>query len=63
MRLDAIGILLVFVTSILVVTSRFQVNPSISGVVLSYILQIVMMLQWMIRQVLMGRLNQFCCTF
>ena len=41
---------MVFTTAILVVTSRFRVNPSIAGVVLSYILQIVMMLQWMIRQ-------------
>ncbi|KAF8247575.1 hypothetical protein K440DRAFT_294896 [Wilcoxina mikolae CBS 423.85] len=49
-RLDIIGNLLVFTTSILVVTSRFRVHPSIAGVVLSYILQIVMMLQWMIRQ-------------
>jgi ABC-type multidrug transport system fused ATPase/permease subunit len=40
----------VFTTAILVVTSRFSVNPSIAGVVLSYILQIVMILQWMIRQ-------------
>lgn len=50
LRLDVIGNLLVFTTSILVVTSRFSVDPSIAGVVLSYILQIVMMLQWMIRQ-------------
>lgn len=49
-RLDIIGILLLFTTSILVVTSRFSVNPSIAGVVLSYVLQIVMMLQMMIRQ-------------
>ncbi|CCX12168.1 Similar to ABC transporter C family member 12; acc. no. Q54U44 [Pyronema omphalodes CBS 100304] len=49
-RLDVIGNLLVFTTAILVVTSRFSVHPSIAGVVLSYILQIVMMLQWMIRQ-------------
>ncbi|KAI5779576.1 P-loop containing nucleoside triphosphate hydrolase protein [Geopyxis carbonaria] len=49
-RLDIIGIFLVFTTAILVVTSRFKVHPSIAGVVLSYILQIVMMLQWMIRQ-------------
>jgi ABC-type multidrug transport system fused ATPase/permease subunit len=40
----------VFTTAILVVTSRFSIDPSISGVVLSYILQIVMMMQMMIRQ-------------
>ncbi|KAI5807531.1 P-loop containing nucleoside triphosphate hydrolase protein [Peziza echinospora] len=50
LRLDLIGNMLVFVTGILVVTSRFSVNPSIAGVVLSYVLQIVMMIQWMIRQ-------------
>ncbi|KAG0641596.1 P-loop containing nucleoside triphosphate hydrolase protein [Tuber brumale] len=50
LRLDIIGNLFVFITAILVVTSRFNVNPSIAGVVLSYMLQIVMMLQWMIRQ-------------
>ena len=41
---------MVLTTAILVVTSRFKVDPSIAGVVLSYILQIVMILQWMIRQ-------------
>ncbi|PWW76320.1 P-loop containing nucleoside triphosphate hydrolase protein [Tuber magnatum] len=50
LRLDVIGNLLVFTSAILVVTSRFNVNPSIAGVVLSHILQIVMLLQWMIRQ-------------
>lgn len=50
MRLDATGNLLVFVVGILVVTSRFSVNPSISGLVLSYILSVVQMLQFSIRQ-------------
>ncbi|KAF8422979.1 P-loop containing nucleoside triphosphate hydrolase protein [Tirmania nivea] len=50
LRLDTIGNLLVFTTAILVVTSRFSVSPAISGVVLSCILQIAMMIQWMIRQ-------------
>lgn len=50
LRLDVIGNLLVFTTAILVVTSRFHVHPSIAGVVLSYILMIVMMLQFMVRQ-------------
>ncbi|KAF2185036.1 P-loop containing nucleoside triphosphate hydrolase protein [Zopfia rhizophila CBS 207.26] len=49
-RLDAIGILLVFTTGILVVTSRFSVNPSIGGLVLSYILTIVQMIQFTVRQ-------------
>ncbi|KAF2794971.1 ABC multidrug transporter-like protein [Melanomma pulvis-pyrius CBS 109.77] len=49
-RLDVIGILLVFTTGILVVTSRFSVNPSIAGLVLSYILSIVQMIQFTVRQ-------------
>ncbi|KAL2057140.1 hypothetical protein ABVK25_002879 [Lepraria finkii] len=49
-RLDAIGNLLVFTTGILVVTSRFNVNPSIAGLVLSYILSIVQMIQFTVRQ-------------
>ncbi|KAI0167068.1 ATP-binding cassette transporter protein YOR1-like protein [Hypoxylon sp. FL1284] len=49
-RLDTIGNALVFVTGILVVTSRFSVPPSIGGLVLSYILGIVQMLQFTVRQ-------------
>lgn len=49
-RLDALAVLLVFVTGILVVTSRFNVSPSISGLVLSYILSIAQMLQFTVRQ-------------
>ena len=49
-RLDCIGNLLVFTTGILVVTSRFNVNPSIAGLVLSYILSIVQMIQFTVRQ-------------
>ena len=49
-RLDVIGNLLVFVTGILVVTSRFNVSPSIAGLVLSYILSIVQMIQFTVRQ-------------
>jgi ABC-type multidrug transport system fused ATPase/permease subunit len=49
-RLDCVGYVMVFVTGILVVTSRFDVSPSISGLVLSYILAIVQMLQFTIRQ-------------
>ncbi|KAI1339003.1 P-loop containing nucleoside triphosphate hydrolase protein [Xylariaceae sp. FL0016] len=49
-RLDTIGTLLVFTTGILVVTSRFSVSPSIGGLVLSYILSIVGMLQFTVRQ-------------
>lgn len=49
-RLDVIGIMLVFTTGILVVTSRFEVDPSIAGLVLSYILTIVQMIQFTVRQ-------------
>ncbi len=49
-RLDMIGNLLVFTTSILVVTDRFSVNPAIAGLVLSYILAIVQMIQFTVRQ-------------
>lgn len=49
-RLDVIGNLLVFTTGILVVTSRFNISPSISGLVLSYILSIVQMIQFTVRQ-------------
>ncbi|KAK7522124.1 P-loop containing nucleoside triphosphate hydrolase protein [Phyllosticta citriasiana] len=49
-RLDAIGCILVFVTGLLVVTSRFNVSPSIAGLVLSYILSIVQMFQFSVRQ-------------
>ncbi|POS84754.1 hypothetical protein EPUL_003663 [Erysiphe pulchra] len=49
-RIDIIAILLVFVTGILAITSRFDVRPSIVGLVLSYILSIVQMMQYLIRQ-------------
>ena len=49
-RLDTIGNILVFTTGILVVTSRFNVSPSISGLVLSYILSIVQIIQFTVRQ-------------
>lgn len=49
-RLDVIGSLLIFATGILVVTSRFTINPSTSGLVLSYILSIVQFLQFSVRQ-------------
>lgn len=49
-RLDFIGNLLVLTVAILVVTDRFSVNPSIAGLVLSYILAIVQMIQFTVRQ-------------
>ncbi|KAK4616029.1 ABC-type transporter cicA [Fulvia fulva] len=49
-RLDVLGNLLVFTVGILVVTSRFTINPSTGGLVLSYILSIVQMIQFTVRQ-------------
>ncbi|PHH53173.1 ATP-binding cassette sub-family C member 11 [Ceratocystis fimbriata CBS 114723] len=49
-RLDFVGCLLVFTCGTLVVTSRFSVSPSIGGLVLSYILSIVQMIQFTVRQ-------------
>ncbi|TKA35153.1 hypothetical protein B0A54_13948 [Friedmanniomyces endolithicus] len=49
-RLDVVGNLLVFAVGILVVTSRFAINPSTGGLVLSYILTIVQMIQFTVRQ-------------
>lgn len=49
-RLDLIGNTLVFTTGILVVTSRFNVSPSIAGLILSYILSIVQLIQFTVRQ-------------
>ncbi|PPJ59126.1 hypothetical protein CBER1_01724 [Cercospora berteroae] len=49
-RLDALGNMLVFTVGILVVTSRFSINPSTGGLVLSYILSIVQMIQFTVRQ-------------
>lgn len=49
-RLDAVATVMVFVVGVLVVTSRFNVSPSISGLVLSYILAIAQMLQFTVRQ-------------
>ncbi|KAJ5287805.1 hypothetical protein N7478_003491 [Penicillium angulare] len=49
-RLDVVAVCLVFVIGVLVVTSRFNVSPSISGLILSYILAIAQMLQFTVRQ-------------
>jgi ABC-type multidrug transport system fused ATPase/permease subunit len=44
-HLDMVGVLLIFVVGILIVTSRFSVDPATGGVVLSYMLSIVQLLQ------------------
>ncbi|KAI5461810.1 P-loop containing nucleoside triphosphate hydrolase protein [Mariannaea sp. PMI_226] len=46
LRLNMIGNAIIFTVSILVVTSRFSVNPSFGGLVLSYILTVVQILQY-----------------
>ena len=59
-RLDGVATALVFVTGVLVVTSRFNVSPSISGLVLSYILSIAQMLQFTVRQLAEVENNMNC---
>jgi len=49
-RIDAIGNLMVLVVGILVVTNTFHVQPATAGLVLSYILSIVQLMQFTIRQ-------------
>ncbi|KAH6645053.1 ABC multidrug transporter [Truncatella angustata] len=49
-RLNAIGVVLIFILGILVVTSRFLVDPAISGLALSYMHGITASLQFLVRQ-------------
>nr|POE49106.1 oligomycin resistance atp-dependent permease yor1 [Quercus suber] len=49
-RVDTVGNIMVFVIGILIVTSRFSVHPSIAGVILSYLLSIVSLIQLSVRQ-------------
>lgn len=50
LRLDAIGLAMIFVIGMLVVTSRFSVNPSAGGLVLSYMLSIINIFNFAVRQ-------------
>lgn len=50
-RLDFIGVVFLVVTGMLVVTNRFSVSPSISGLVLSYLVSITQVMQLAVRQV------------
>lgn len=50
LRLDAIGLAMIFVIGMLVVTSRFSVNPSTGGLVLSYMLSIIAIFNFAVRQ-------------
>jgi ABC-type multidrug transport system fused ATPase/permease subunit len=49
-RLNFVGNVLIFVVSMLVCTSRFSVPPSISGMILSYCIQIVTVMGQLTRQ-------------
>lgn len=50
LRLDGIGLIMILVISLLVVTSRFNVHPSVGGVVLSNMLSILGAFQFVVRQ-------------
>ena len=49
-RLDVIGVIFIFITGMLVVTNKFSVSPSISGLILSYLVSITQLLQFSVRQ-------------
>lgn len=49
-RLDAVASLLALITTLLVVTNKFRVNPSTSALVLSYVLQSIGLIQFMVKQ-------------
>ena len=49
-RLDIIGVVLALITALLVITNRFNLNPSTAGLILSYMLQVIGMVQFMIKQ-------------
>jgi ATP-binding cassette subfamily C (CFTR/MRP) protein 1 len=49
-RLDVIGVMLALVTAMLVVTNHFHLAPATSGIILSYMLQVIGMVQFMIKQ-------------
>lgn len=50
LRLDFIGLIMIFILGMLVVTSRFTVDPSSGGLVLSYMLSIMGTFQFVVRQ-------------
>jgi ABC-type multidrug transport system fused ATPase/permease subunit len=49
-RLDIIGVVLALITALLVITNRFNLNPSTAGLILTYMLQVIGMVQFMIKQ-------------
>ncbi len=50
-RLDVLGVIFIFVVGMLVITNQFHVAPSISGLVLSYLVSITQALLLAVRQV------------
>ncbi|KAL4788896.1 P-loop containing nucleoside triphosphate hydrolase protein [Aspergillus venezuelensis] len=51
LRVDIVGVVFLLVTGMLVVTNKFNVSPSISGLVLSYLVSITQTLLFSVRQV------------
>ncbi|KAL4738137.1 P-loop containing nucleoside triphosphate hydrolase protein [Aspergillus similis] len=51
LRVDVVGVVFLLVTGMLVVTNKFNVSPSISGLVLSYLVSITQTLLFSVRQV------------
>ena len=49
-RIDFIGLVIVFIVAMLVVTSRFTISPGSGGLVLSYLLFTVQLMQYTVRQ-------------
>ena len=49
-RLDILGNLLTFSVAILAVSARFTISPSLTGLVLSYILTVQQAFGWLVRQ-------------
>lgn len=50
LRLDTIGIMLIITSGVLVIVARFTQSPAISGLVLSYALGALQVLQFVVRQ-------------
>lgn len=50
LRLDYIGVVMIFILGMLVVTSRFTIDPSSGGLVLAYMLSIMGAFQFVVRQ-------------
>lgn len=50
LRLDYIGVVMIFILGMLVVTSRFTIDPSSGGLVLAYMLSIMGSFQFVVRQ-------------